>query len=421
MHVQGQPARVAVLDFEVLGDGTEHLNQLQDSTDYLQAQVLILGRQAAPQQLKEGQMQQLIYLEMRSNNISDVPEQLFNLPKLKYLSLRDCKQLKALPGSVSSLTELQRLQPEDCTQLERLPDSMNRLRQLRKLALDNWSGLAALPEVFGELTALTYLSLDGCSGLAQLPESLRQLTEPHAKVPGRRSTASSAGFCGIASPPMVKDENAREQVKPLQLSLKGCSSLLQLADTEMPPQQQVLKVLQLQQQLREQQQQQLWEQQQQQLLRQRQQQLKAIQQLTTQQDTMLTTLERMSWLAVLLATATFVAYMSPPGGAVKGQVLVSNISVCSDWQSKPEDDSGASIRSCALLVFFVLDGLSFGFSLGCVMMITIMSMPRIRYDDDDLEAGRFWLLLLFTWVLLYVAVVTGFFAFIASGVAVHNK
>lgn len=36
--------------------------------------------------------------------------------------------------------------------------------------------------------------------------------------------------------------------------------------------------------------------------------------LATEQDTMLTTLERMSWLVLLLATATFLAFIQSPGG-----------------------------------------------------------------------------------------------------------
>jgi hypothetical protein len=147
----------------------------------------------------------------------------------------------------------------------------------------------------------------------------------------------------------------------------------------------------------------------------------AIIKLATQQDTMLTTLERMSWLAVLLATATFIAFMQPPGGLDNEQVLVSDSSACS-WHAVPAANGTAddADRRCALLVFFIMDGLSFGFSMGCVMLIIVLSMPRLQYEDQKIEAGRFWLLLLATWVLLYLAVLTGFAAFIASGLAVMN-
>jgi hypothetical protein len=45
-----------------------------------------------------------------------------------------------------------------------------------------------------------------------------------------------------------------------------------------------------------------------------QRQQAAVAKLAQQQEPMLTTLERMSWLVVLLATATFIAYLQPPGG-----------------------------------------------------------------------------------------------------------
>lgn len=53
-------------------------------------------------------------------------------------------------------------------------------------------------------------------------------------------------------------------------------------------------------------------------------------------------------------------------------------------------------------------------------MIVIVSMPRLPYEDDTYEAGRFWLLLLSAWLLLWLAVVTAFCAFLASGLAVST-
>jgi hypothetical protein len=133
---------------------------------------------------------------------------------------------------------------------------------------------------------------------------------------------------------------------------------------------------------------------------------------------MLTTLERMSWLVVLLATTTFIAFIQPPGGTSEDhQVLVSDESHC----ALPAAPGTAEYRKCFMLIFFVLDGLSFGLSMGCVMLIVVLSMPRLQYRDNKIEAGRFWFLLLFTWLLLYLAVLTGVGAFLASGLAVHNK
>jgi len=55
------------------------------------------------------------------------------------------------------------------------------------------------------------------------------------------------------------------------------------------------------------------------------------------------------------------------------------------------------------------------------MVIVVLSMPRIKYDDGDLEAGRFWWLLLSTWLLLFLAVACGFAAFTASAVAMLDN
>jgi hypothetical protein len=45
----------------------------------------------------------------------------------------------------------------------------------------------------------------------------------------------------------------------------------------------------------------------------------------------------------------------------------------------------------------------------------------MQWADEKAEAGRFYLLLVLTWCLLYLAVVTGLCTFIASGLAVHSQ
>jgi hypothetical protein len=136
---------------------------------------------------------------------------------------------------------------------------------------------------------------------------------------------------------------------------------------------------------------------------------------------MLGTLERMSWLVVLLATATFIAYLQPPGGFESNQVLVGNSASCSDVQQELEAKGVTPYMQCAMLAFFVLDGLSFGLSMGCLTLIVVMSMPRIQWASERAQAGRFYIYLLCTWLLLYFAVLTGFAAFVASGLAVNRQ
>lgn len=55
------------------------------------------------------------------------------------------------------------------------------------------------------------------------------------------------------------------------------------------------------------------------------------------------------------------------------------------------------------------------------MTIVLLSMPRMQWENTKAEAGRFYLLLVLTRCLLYLAVITGLCTFIASGLAVHSQ
>lgn len=152
------------------------------------------------------------------------------------------------------------------------------------------------------------------------------------------------------------------------------------------------------------------------MLHQQQRRAAAVTKLASEQSTMVASLERMSWPVVLLATATFIAFLQPPGSYDDSKhITIPPHSTCEGWR----DPNSEEFRRCASLLFFVFDALSFGLSIGCVVMIVVVSMPRLKYKkDDEYEAGRFWLLLLSTWLLLWLAVVTCFCAFLASGLAV---
>jgi hypothetical protein len=356
-----------------------------------------------------GELEALRSLNLdQCSQLTALPESFGQLWKLQCLNCRGCSQLATLPGSLGNLTALQQLNLSSCKQLTALPMSSSRLAELQLLDLGYCDKLAALPQSIGQLAKLRELHLDSCESLEALPESIGELAALTQLVLCRcyRLSVLPVSVGGLRALKELKLQHCSTleelpdscaQLKALTwLNLVGCSSLVQpLPDAKWSPQQKIAHVLTLQRRR------------------------PAILKLATQQETMLATLERMSWLAVLLATATFIAFMQPPGGLRDEQVLVTDRAACT-WQPVP-GDAAAPNRSCALLAFFILEGLSFGFSMGCIMMIIVLSMPRLQHDNIDLEAGRFWLLLLVTWVLLYCAVVTGFGAFIASGLAVYNR
>lgn len=113
---------------------------------------------------------------------------------------------------------------------------------------------------------------------------------------------------------------------------------------------------------------------------------------------------------VLLATATFIAYLQPPGGLDDDlkHVLVANVTSCSAPSAELLAGGMSVFRQCSLLWFFVFDGLSFGLSVGSLVLVVMLSMPRIQWNDPEAEAVRFYILLVLTWALLWLCCICGF-------------
>jgi hypothetical protein len=287
---------------------------------------------------------------------------------LKVLDLTGCSGLTSLPDDTLDFTQLKELILKDCSELCRLPASNNPEPRLVVLNLQGCSKLQNLPAVIGKASKLEQLNLSGCERLEEVPQCMHKLQPRRFYVTG----------C---------------------TSLKVWDMLQQEAKWEDKQETQATKLLQR--------------------LLKLQLQYSTVRKLAREQSTMLTSLERMSWVVVLLATATFIGFLQPPGGyaVYDKQVMAGNFSMCSSAPA-PDGYGADNIpqgRLCALLLFFVFDAFSFSCSLGCLVMIVVLSMPRpFTYDSDDLEAGRFWWLLLLTWGLLYLAVAFGFGAFVSS-------
>lgn len=114
-------------------------------------------------------LQFLETLDLEGNDVKYLPQTLGQLPKLKYLSLRNCRQLRELP----QLTQVETLILSDCVNLSWLLDELDTYCLL-ELWLDNCK------DVYFELyysdffTNLTYLNLSSHDFMT-VPSSIREL------------------------------------------------------------------------------------------------------------------------------------------------------------------------------------------------------------------------------------------------------
>lgn len=79
-----------------------------------------------------------------------------------------------------------------------LPESLGQLKKLKTLSIRSCRGLKALPESLGDLQLLQVLDLQDCCQLAVLPQSCRQLSSLHTlQVGGTRIATAEADDVGL--------------------------------------------------------------------------------------------------------------------------------------------------------------------------------------------------------------------------------
>lgn len=112
-------------------------------------------------------------LDLSGLGLTEVPESVTQLSKLRRLSLAG-NQLTIVPEFIGQLSQLDWLFLED-NQLTALPESIGHLSQLEWLFLEG-NLLTTLPESVAQLSQLQVLNLSN-NQLTTLPESLRKLTQ----------------------------------------------------------------------------------------------------------------------------------------------------------------------------------------------------------------------------------------------------
>ena len=111
-------------------------------------------------------------LDLDSNHIAVLPDEIGALTKLKHLGL-NFNKLTTLPPSIGSLTALKTLWLHG-NKLTAVPTTIGGMTALTTLTLGG-NELVTLPDSIGELTGLETLSLNN-NKLAILPDSIGQLT-----------------------------------------------------------------------------------------------------------------------------------------------------------------------------------------------------------------------------------------------------
>lgn len=118
-------------------------------------------------------MTKLEYLNLGSNKLSNLPDEIFQLISLQYLSLSENLIIK-LPFSLSNLRHLEVLDLED-NYITKLPEEFSKLQNLTYLDIRR-NKLKYLPKNIGVISKLAKLYLYHNFELKNLPRSFTQLT-----------------------------------------------------------------------------------------------------------------------------------------------------------------------------------------------------------------------------------------------------
>ena len=191
-----------------------------------------------------------IELDLRSMALTELPESIGQLTKLKKLALgidyskkdRKQNQLTTLPESLGQLTQLTSLDLSN-NQLTTLPESLGQLMQLTSLNISN-NQLTALPESLGQLQNLerfdlysnkltslpkflgllqniTYLDIVD-NQLTNLPEALAQLTNLNELYIGSPDLTVSGKLVALSNP-LIEFPNVIRSLRNLKvLWVTGC-------------------------------------------------------------------------------------------------------------------------------------------------------------------------------------------------------
>lgn len=111
-----------------------------------------------------------------SNDLIELPAEIFHLIKLKKISITICHKLIALPREIGKLVNLEILRLSSCIELLELPHTnIGGVHKLRILDISECLEIKRLPEEIGEVQNLSTLHMISCSNYYKLPSSILNL------------------------------------------------------------------------------------------------------------------------------------------------------------------------------------------------------------------------------------------------------
>ena len=136
-------------------------------------------------------IENLCKLDLGDTLIKELSCLIGHFPRLLYLHLRKCKNLRSVPSNILQLESLQICYLNDCSNLEIFPEIMEhskglslRQKYLGRLELSNCENLETLPSSIGNLTGLHALLVRNCPKLHKLPDNLRSMQLEELDVSG---------------------------------------------------------------------------------------------------------------------------------------------------------------------------------------------------------------------------------------------
>ncbi|XP_016666336.2 disease resistance protein RPV1 [Gossypium hirsutum] len=119
-------------------------------------------------------MERLTVLDLSEAALKELPSSIDNLIGIKYLRMKNYKNLVCLPDSFSKLKSLKRFDLEGSLRLEIFPEVMDTMEELYELDLSG-TALKELPSSIDNLIGLQYLRMKNCNNLVCLPDSFYKL------------------------------------------------------------------------------------------------------------------------------------------------------------------------------------------------------------------------------------------------------